>query len=145
MGIVLVEYGILAIGLAFLLYASNAHIAFKALVLSCLLFLGVSAYDVYQENIGAPANGRPPAEFLYVHHEIGNGEITLWVYEEGRGQRLYLFDYDQETAQKLEEAKKSKSKGFEKKGEFVQQTEGDRTFSGLVLDDWRGANDEREK
>ncbi len=110
--------------LAFLVYYSGAPAVLKLTVFPALIATVILGTVVYKDRLGAPINAYPQGEFLYVHHQSGEGGdvIYLWVWTADRGQRLHTFDYDRETMQELEEAK-SRSEGGQEYGQFTPNTE----------------------
>lgn len=134
MTIIYIAFTVLALAMAILLYVSQAHKIFKALALSSLIVLGLGLEAHYRENLGAPIEGYPPGEFIYIHHQLQGQTILLWVYLEGIGHRLYVLPYDQETAEELKEGKDEQAEGHEQSGQFIQDPRNPDAKS-LELDD----------
>lgn len=128
----------------FLIFYSSLSKFIKATALTATVLLGIATQDHYTSQLGKPIPMHPPAEFLYVHHVAEGDNILLWTWEEGKGNRLYSFIYDQETAKKLEEAKEKGEGGEPQEGNFVPRTDS-RKSPGLHLDPWKGPLTERTK
>lgn len=129
-----IAFTALALCVAVLLYASHAHAVIKATALASLIVLGLGLESHYRDRLGAPIEGYPQGGFTYVHHVIYGNSIMLWVNTEGLGSRLYVFPYDQETAEELEEAKEGNDQGFERTGAFVVDPRNTEAMS-LEMDD----------
>ena len=140
-----IAFTALALSIAILLYVSQAHKIFKALALSSLIVLGLGLEAHYRDNLGAPIMGYPQGEFAYIHHQLQGQTILLWVYIEDIGHRLYVFPYDQETAEELKEGKEAQAEGQEQEGRFVQDPRNPEAVS-LELDDagLSGSEDRKE-
>ena len=128
----------------FLVFYSSLGKFIKAIALTAAVLLGIITQDHYTSQLGKPILMHPPAEFLYVHHVAEGDNILLWTWEEGKGNRLYSIPYDQETAKKLEEAKKKGKGGEPQEGNFTPRTDS-RKSPGLHLDPWEGPLTERTK
>ena len=128
----------------FLVFYSSLSKFIKATALTATVLLGIVTQNHYTSQLGKPILMHPPAEFLYVHHVAEGDNILLWTWEESKGNRLYSFPYDQETAKKLEEAKEKGKGGEPQEGNFTPN-EDTRKAPGLHLDDWKGPLTERTK
>ena len=142
--LIVTMYLLMSTFMVFLVFYSSLNKLVKATALTVAVLLGVVTEDHYTANLGKPIAMHPPAEFVYVHHVSQGDSIFLWTWEEDRGHRLYTFPYDQETAEKLEEAKEKSGDGNPQEGNFTQEEDSNKA-PGLHLDDWRGPQDERTK
>jgi hypothetical protein len=131
-----VLYTLLAVTVGWLLYASKAHRAVKGAALVLLTIFGLTMYQQYVSALGAPLQGVPEGEFVYVHHEVKGDNINLWVWTEGRGDRLHTFPYSQEAAEELEQAKEKTEGGVPQSGEFPPGEDGVVTPEALEFDDY---------
>jgi uncharacterized protein (DUF58 family) len=122
-----------------MMYYSNAAWTLKALSFSLLMLAGVSTYLHYRETLSAPVYGKPPAEFIYVHHIITpDNQIVLWTDSTVKERhRLYVFPYNREEAKKLSEAQGRSQNGEKVQGEFKT----DQHAPGITLDTWQGPVD----
>jgi len=94
---------ITALTIAFMMYASRAHYIVKLSALLGFLLIGMFAFNVYVEQLGAPIPSRPEGEHGYVWHVITpESKIIIWTTSE-KGNRIYIYDYDRDEAAKLEE------------------------------------------
>lgn len=119
-----------------LMVYSRLHVTIKAMALTTFALIGVLVQQHYQDQLGAPIVGEPDGEFIYVAHQAAGDSIRLWAYTDDKGDRLYIFPYSQETAEKLEEANdKGSATGIPQSGEFVEEQGGDRS-EGLRFYDW---------
>lgn len=130
-----IAYTLLMSLLVFLMFYSTLGKFLKATALSLSLVLGLLVQAHYQDQLGKPIPTYPTGEFLYVHHETQGDSIKLWAWSEEEGDRLYIFPYSQETAQKLAEAQDKAEEGVEQSGEFSGD-DGDESSPGLRVDDW---------
>jgi len=138
-----VGYGLLASATVFLLFYSNAMHWLKATALSTLVWAGAYGLDYYKQQLGKPIPGYPTYEFVYVKHMTTGDGITLWAWSEEEGSKLYVFPYDQDTAQELEEAKGKMGAGQLQGGSFSDTAE--RDSPGLEIDDWYSPDTEVTK
>jgi hypothetical protein len=136
-------YGLLASAVVFLLFYSNAMQLIKATALSTLVWGGVYGLDYYKQQLGKPIPGYPAYEFVYVKHMTTGEGITLWTWSEEEGSKLYVFPYDQDTAQELEEAEGKMGDGQLQGGSFSDTAE--RDSPGLEMDDWYSPDTEVTK
>ena len=130
-----IVYALLMSLLVFLMFYSTLGKFLKATALSLSLVLGLLVQEHYQDQLGKPIPTYPTGEFLYVHHETQGDSIKLWAWSEEEGDRLYIFPYSQETAQKLAEAQEKAEEGVEQSGEFSGD-DGNEESPGLRVDDW---------
>jgi len=105
--------------MALLTYTSRTSISIKALVLPLLLLIGILTFEHYSSLLGAPITARPVGEFAYIHHEIvdaitGNPAIVIWVFDREVGNRLYLYPYNRDDAEKLNKAQSNRTAGNQK-------------------------------
>ena len=70
-------------------------------------------------------------------------QTTLWTWSEEEGSKLYVFPYDQDTAQELEEAEGKMGDGQLQGGSFSDTAE--RDSPGLEMDDWYAPDTEVTK
>jgi hypothetical protein len=136
-------YGMLAAALVFLVFYSNAVSWLKLISLSVLTITGVYGLAYYKQQLGKPIPGYPAYEFVYVKHMTTGEGITLWVWSEEEGSKLYVFPYDQDTAQELEEAEGKIGEGQLQGGSFSDTAE--RDSPGLEMDDWYSPDTEVTK
>ncbi len=132
-------YLLLVMFVVFLIFYSDLSRIIKASTLTLAVLLGVFVQDHYVKQLGNPLKGYPDYEFVYIHHISSGDEIKLWVWDEARGDRLYVIPYSQEVAEELEKAKEKAGEGVTQVGTFTQ-TSGNEEAPGLELDDWQGAN-----
>lgn len=102
-------------------YYSRVHAVFKLFCFSLFTISGVLFYETYTQYLGAPIQGIPEYEFLYIHHTIDvHGNVTLWATdtENTEKQRLYQFPYERETAKKLEQAQEQTGNDTQVSGKF---------------------------
>ena len=111
-------FSLLAIAVVWLLYTSKAHRGLKGASLVLLTVFGLSMYEQYVSVLGAPIQGVPEGEFVYVHHEVSGDDINLWVWTEENGNRLYTFPYSQEAAEELTKAQEKTEEGVPQAGQF---------------------------
>ena len=137
-------YLLLSALVVFLIFYSRLSKLIKATALTATVLLGVVTQEHYTSHLGKPIKKYPAGEFVYIHHVSVGDAITLWVWTEERGHRLYSFPYNQDTAQKLEEAKEKDEEGTPQEGSFESQDD-DEGNPGLFLDDWKGPSTERTK
>jgi hypothetical protein len=138
-----IGYGLLASAVVFLLFYSSAMQLIKATALSTLVWGGVYGLDYYKQQLGKPIPGYPTYEFVYVKHMTTGEGITLWTWSEEEGSKLYVFPYDQDTAQELEEAEGKMGDGQLQGGSFSDTAE--RDSPGLEMDDWNSPDTEVTK
>lgn len=140
MALVYTFYVLLAAAVVFLVFYSSIHKTVKATTLTLLVVFGLAVADHYNKHIGSPIQGLPEYEFTYVHHEATGDTIKLWVWSKEMGDRLYVFPYDQDTAQELSKAQEKTKNGRPQQGGFTPEEDGDRYNPGLELDGWVGDN-----
>lgn len=137
--LIYISYLLLIAFVVFLVFYSNISSIIKASTLTVAVLLGVFVQSHYIKQLGSPVEGYPDYEFVYIHHLSTGDEIKLWVWDEGRGDRLYVIPYSQEVAEELEEAKEKSEEGIAQSGTFTESS-GDNEAPGLRLDDWQGGN-----
>jgi hypothetical protein len=138
-----IGYGLLSALVVFLIFYSNAYSWIKAFALSALILTGTYGLDYYKNQLGKPIPGYPAYEFVYVKHMTTGEGITLWAWSEEEGSKLYVFPYDQDTAQELEEAEGKMGEGQLQGGSFSDTAE--RDSPGLEMDDWYSPDTEVTK
>lgn len=119
-----VSFVALAVLVAVLCYISRAYSVLKAVTLAALVMLGLGLETHYRDQLGAPIAAYPQEEFTYVNHQVQHEQIFLWVWTKERGNRLHVIPFDQETAEKLEEAKKKSEAGTGQQGTFDSSKKG---------------------
>lgn len=137
-------YLLLSASVVFLIFYSSLGRSVKAVALTTLVLLGVFTQEHYISQLGKPIEGYPSSEFVYIHHIAEGEDITLWVWDEETGHRLYAFPYSQDTAEELEKAKEKTKGGQTQSGKFKPKDDG-RSAPGLLLDSWKGPSSERTK
>lgn len=140
-----VLFSILAISVVYLLYTSKAYRGLKAAALVLLTVFGLTVHEHYVSALGAPLQGVPEGEFVYVHHQIAGDTIELWVWTEERGNRLYEIPYSQETAEELEKAKQKNEGGTPQQGEFPPTDGKTASPPAPKFDDWQPKGDQFDK
>ena len=119
--------GILTVILmAFVVYHSAIHFAFKAAVFPLMIITALFGWRMYVDRLGAPIDGYPPATFTYIHHIAGQGgdNILVWAYTAKRGYRLYSLPYDRELMKDLNEAKEGLERDGDSSGRIVPSDDG---------------------
>lgn len=133
----------LGLFLAIMTYYSHVHNVVKASCLVIYTVLSLIAIDFYVDSLGSPIKGFPKYDFIYVHHVVNGDDITLWTFDDEKGHKLYLIEFDKETAKKLNEAQK-RSKERTQKGSFKskRKTSGlERIETVLEIDDFENDNE----
>ncbi len=139
MTVVYITFGVLTFLVAICTYLSTAHYLVKGLMIIVLVLFGFFTEVHYRDSLGAPIEGFPEGKFRYTYHEVQGDFILLWVWTEGKDDRLYNFPFDQETAEELAKAQQEGQEGATQGGEFItdQNQEGELDTS-LFMDDWVG-------
>jgi hypothetical protein len=133
---------VVSVLMAMLAYTSRVSKVFKAVAFSFMVTLGLFTDAHYRDQLGIPATGIPVGEFVYVHHVVVGDSIKLWIWTEERHDRLHIIPYDQETAEKLQEAKERTEGGVTQNGQFELEDEGGNPQQpSLEMDDWTGTSD----
>jgi len=109
----------LCVLVSLLSYWSQVHTIVKVLSLSAALLLLHSTLTLYKEMLAAPIENTPPDGFIYVHHITTSETITVWVWVEDRGHRLYEIPYDRKTAESMQEAQEQTAAGNMQEGHPV--------------------------
>jgi len=137
MTIIYLAYASLTLFMAYLAYVSFANKIIKGAAIVALVIFGLGLELHYKESLGSPIEALPPDGFIYVHHEVQGEDITIWVWLEDKGDKLYLIPFDQETAEELAEAQK---KGTPQQGSFNTDQNGQKndSDSSLIFEDWMG-------
>ena len=135
--IIYVAFACLAVLLGWLTYTTPAHRMVKAVAIVGLIILGLGLEAHYKRSLGKPIPDYPQGEFLYIAHEVQGDSIMLWAWTEGRGNRLYVIPFNQDTAEALEEAKDADG---DQGGEFRADEGGEQNDfePSLIIDDWFG-------
>ena len=136
-------YLLLSSLIVYFIFYSSLNNMIKASALTAIVLLGFVTQDHYERQLGKPLTVLPDGEFVYVHHLAAGSEITLWAWTEAEGHRLYTFDYDQETAEKLEEAKTDEGEGKKQAGTFEERVT--EQNPGIRFDDCKGPTRETNK
>lgn len=104
---------------AYGVYKYGVPTLLKMLTLPSLVLLGsVMGWFWYQE-LGKPRYWEPEGEWTYVHHVAQGTKISLWVIQDGT-QRLYVFNYDDDTQEELDRAQEQTRQGVQVEGEFKE-------------------------
>ena len=129
------RFVVLSLTVALLTYTSRTLFSVKLIALAAVVALGLSLDVHYRDQLGSPILGHPEGEFTYVYHEVKGESIYLWAWTEDKQDRLYAFPYDQETAEKLEEAKQRSQEGNTQEGAFINEPLGDADEHSLEIGD----------
>lgn len=132
---ILLAFTVLATCVVAMAYGLKGLTSVKVVAITALTLLGVFSYNQYVDRLGFPIPTQPDGEFLYVHHAAQGDDIILWAYTEGKGNRLYSFKYDQDTMEKLEDAKEASEEGGGIGGVFEEGVVGD-GIRTLETHDW---------
>lgn len=141
---VLLAFTALSACIVAMAYRLKGFILGKVVAIVALALLGAFSYDHYKDSLGSPVPSYPEGQFLYVYHVSQGDDIVLWVYTEDRGNRLYEFKYDQDTMEKLEEAKETSEDGSGVAGTFTGNPD-DGGIRSLETDDWKPSNTNHER
>lgn len=125
---ILIAFVICAIT-TFIIFYSRIFLTLKYLAFSLISALFIVLFAQFYALLGTPFNGYPDDNFKYVHHELIDNDIYLWAYTNKN--RLYIFEYNRETAEKLNEMAKNN-----KTGRFVGQSNREH-LPGLYLDEFQ--------
>lgn len=138
---------ILLLTMLVLVYASKAHNAIKVVAGTVIILMYAFSYSYYIDNLGLPKNEFPSEDFIYIYHEnTTDSKTLLWaVMVEDQTHRLFQFDYDRETAKKLEQAKQAKENGKMMRGEITSDSSSGSLMLGFELDEYRPERDEHRK
>ena len=138
--ITLILLGVLtAVALAAVIYYSKAKLIVKLAVLPLALALGVTGYNIFQDELGRPIYDRPEGDFTYMTHLL-IGNSALLVADDGISPRIYIFDPTDEEEAELEKAKKKTEEGRSQQGNFEKGTNAESPSDG-TLEFWtRGEN-----
>ena len=138
--ITLILLGVLtAVALAAVIYYSKAKLIVKLAVLPLALALGVTGYNIFQDELGRPVYDRPEGDFTYMTHLL-IGNSALLVADDGVSPRIYIFDPTDEEEAELEKAKKKTEEGRSQQGNFEKGTNAESPSDG-TLEFWtRGEN-----
>ena len=138
--ITLILLGVLtAVALAAVIYYSKAKLIVKLAVLPLALALGVTGYNIFQDELGRPIYDRPEGDFTYMTHLL-IGNSALLVADDGVSPRIYIFDPTDEEEAELEKAKKKTEEGRSQQGNFEKGTNAESPSDG-TLEFWtRGEN-----
>ena len=81
------------------------------IIIPFLIFNLGFAWHSISSLLGYPYNGLPPSEHRLLHYIIAKPDIYILAQENNKEPRLYVFDYDPETAKKLTAAARDMDAG----------------------------------